>query len=104
MAAEVRRLIFAEGVQVTPTGYSVLISRGGIVDLSIGESNKTIVFSSAMQNSNFCPSVSILCDDSNPIFLNYIIKNRTINGFDIYFNAPVDSNNYKISYIVGEQL
>jgi hypothetical protein len=78
--------------------------REGITSLSVGESFKTIVFSSAYKNSSYIPHVSILCDDSDPIFLSFIIQNRTVNGFEVKLNAAVDSNNYKISYRIGDQL
>lgn len=151
MVAEVRRLKFQEGVQVTaPISFAAatraLVSyvddnsyevyegapqtgslyynntvgririhdgiswsdfgdnqRSGIVSLVSGESSKTITFSSAWDDVNYVASIDIECDDSNPIFLSYVVKNKTVNGFTVLLNAPVDSNNYKINYKIGIQ-
>lgn len=75
-------------------------TRSAIVDLSIGESSKAISFSSPWTDTNYVPTISILCNDADPIFLSYIIQNKTASGFTVKLNAPVDSNNYKISYHV----
>ena len=75
--------------------------RSGIVSLSAGESSKAITFSSAWPNANYIVEVCIECSDLDPMFLNFVIKNKTVNGFTIIFNAPVDSNNYKINYKIG---
>lgn len=72
--------------------------RSGVVSLSIGDASKAISFSSNWADANYVPVVSILCDDINPIFLNFVIQNKTISGFTVKLNAPVDSANYKISY------
>ena len=106
MTAEVRRLVFAEGVQVLPVANtSIEIGvRSAIVNLVAGEVAKTIVFASPAANANYAPLISFLCDDANPIFPGYVIQNKTINGFTIKLSGPVDSNNYKISYRVSEAI
>lgn len=61
----------------------------------------SISFATARPDSNYSVSFGIECNDSNPIFLNGIIQNKTVNGFDIILNAPTDSANYKLNYKVG---
>lgn len=78
--------------------------RSGIVDLAFAEDSKIITFSSPYQDANYVPSVSILCDDSNPIFMQFIIKNVTVNGFEVKLNSATDSINYKIAYSIGAQI
>lgn len=75
-------------------------TRCGIVDLSLGDTSKSISLSTPWTDANYVPTISILCDDANPIFLAYVIQNKTASGFTVKLNAPVDSNNYKISYKV----
>lgn len=148
MVAEVRRLKFLEGVQVSspisfaastraltpyadsmeyelneglPQAGSIFFNttlsaievyngsswenidykRSGVVSLTSGESSKTISFSTPYSSSNYVAQVCIECSDSDPMFLQFIIKNKTVNGFTVVFNAPVDSNNYKINYKIG---
>lgn len=72
--------------------------RSGIVDLAIGEASKAISFSTPWVDTNYVPTVSILCNDADPIFLSCIVQNKTAAGFTVKLNGPVDSNNYKISY------
>lgn len=78
-------------------------SRTGKAALSLGDSSKTITFSSPWPDTLYIPVVSIECDDADPIFLNYVIQNKTVNGFSIKLNAAVDSNSYIINYKVGSQ-
>jgi hypothetical protein len=103
MVGEIRKLVFLEGVTVTnPTDGKIEGDyRAGSVALSIGESSKTIAFTSAMPDALYVPVVSIESSDSNPNFLNFVIKNKTVNGFDVVLNGPADSANYKINYRAG---
>lgn len=102
MAGEIRRLKFSEGVTVTsPINYSFISGLSGTVNLSLGDSSKTVTFATAWIDVNYNPIVSILCDDANPIFVNCVIQNKTVNGFDVKFNSPMDSNNYKLTYVIG---
>lgn len=101
MGAEIRRLKFLEGVNVaTPMSYSVVSGFSGSVNLSNGDASKSVSFSSPMPDTNYKVVLSIECPDDNPVFLSYNYKNKTVNGFDIVLNGPVDSDNYKISYTV----
>lgn len=103
MAGEVRRLKFLEGLTVaSPSSVAASgIERAAIVNLSPGDSSKTVTFSSALSDANYILVCSIICDDSNPIFLNLIVYNKTVNGFSVKLNAQVDSNNYKLAYQVS---
>ena len=79
-------------------------TRSGVVDIPNGADSLTVAFSSAYQDANYFVNCSIICNDSNPIFLNFIIKNMTVNGFDIKLNAQTDSANYKLSYQIGAKI
>ena len=72
-----------------------------VVSLSQGISSASITFSTPKLNTNYSVHHSFECNDANPIFLSGIVKNKTVNGFDIVFNAATDSSNYKLNYSVG---
>lgn len=75
--------------------------RAAKVALDNGLASATIVFSSPWVDANFIPAIVIENRiDESPIFLNYVITGRTVNGFTVLFNAPTDSANYELNYLV----
>lgn len=82
------------------SGGSSSVTDFGRENVINGQSYVTIVFSVAMSNENYVPLVNIETDDSDPAFLNYVVKDKTVNGMTIKFNAPVDSSNYYVSWAV----
>lgn len=76
-----------------------LLHRSNIVSISNGASSVSVTFSTAFNNATYTVECSIECNDSTPIFLQWIIQNKTSSGFDVIFNAPTDSANYKLNYI-----
>lgn len=61
----------------------------------------------------FAPKASVLYEvtcsfynllDSDPIFLQYIVTNQTINGFTVIFNAPTDSANYELGWVAVDDV
>lgn len=88
---------FASGGAFHPVG-SDPYSRSAIVDLSNGESSKSITFSSPVPDGNFTIDISFFCPDSPPIFLQRMITAQSSTGFDVVFNAQTDSANYKLHY------
>lgn len=88
-------------VTAIDSGISVVNSRKGIVNITNGQDNVTVTFSSPWTDSSYVPVYSFFCSDSNPIFLMSYISSKTSGGFVVKLNAPVDSANYKINYHVG---
>ena len=74
----------------------------GRVQISKYSDMVTVDFSPKIANINAPVVLSIESDDSLPIFLNYLVKNRGASSFDAYFNAPVDSDNYYLNYYVAQ--
>lgn len=78
----------------TPKIYSIPNATGII----------SIVFAGPRPDTNYVAVPSFECDDASPIFLQWMIQNKTINGFSVLLNAPTDSANYKMHYTLGNAL
>jgi len=61
-------------------------------------------FSTPRVNANYTVIPGFECNDVNPIFLQSMIQNKTVNGFDVLLNAPTDSANYKFHYTIGNAI
>lgn len=82
------------------SGGSSPVTNFGRENFLNGQDYATIIFDVAMSNANYTTLISIESNDDDPIFLNYLIKNKTENGMTIKLNAPVDSSNYFVSWAV----
>jgi hypothetical protein len=78
----------------TPKIYSIPNATGII----------SIVFASPRVDANYVAVPSFECDDPAPIFLQWIIHNKTASGFSVLLNAPTDSANYKMHYTLGNAI
>lgn len=74
--------------------------RAASENLTIGLKAFTITFSSPMDTANYGVMLGVRNNvDADPIFQPFIVKNKTINGFDIIFPTEMDSTNYFLEYI-----
>lgn len=64
----------------------------------------SIAFAFPRANDSYTAIPSFECNDPSPIFLQWMIQNKTVNGFDVLLNAPTDSANYKMHYTLGNAL
>lgn len=87
---------------VNQSGGASSVKNYGTENVLNGQDYATILFSNVMSTTTYTVLVSVECDDSDPIFLNWVAKNKTFNGMTIKLNAPVDSSNYFISWAVLE--
>jgi hypothetical protein len=72
--------------------------RSNRVALASGATQAVVPFSEDMGTEDYTVNCSFETSDSLPIFLQYIVTNRTSGGFTVIFNAPTDSPNYKLHY------
>jgi len=69
--------------------------------LGIGLDTFTIVFAVPRYNTSYVVQAGIYNNtDPNPQFQSTVVTNKTVNGFTIKLNAPTDSANYFLSYLV----
>ncbi|MBL7545624.1 MAG: hypothetical protein JNL11_17525 [Bdellovibrionaceae bacterium] len=78
--------------------------RAGIQSIGNGDDEVEITFSTPVDDTTYVIAAPGFRNtvDSDPIFLDYRIKNKTVNGFTIKLNVPVDSANYRVEYTVNE--
>ena len=78
------------------------IKNYGRESVILGQDYATIVFDTAMLNTNYTAIITIETDDSDPFFLSHIVKNKTVNGMTVQLNAPVNNSSYYIDWAVME--
>lgn len=73
------------------------------VSVSSSASSAVVTFPVAVGNSTYRVAAWLFnSTDSNPQFQPVTITNRTSTGFTATWNAPTDTANYKIMYIVPD--
>lgn len=71
------------------------------VSLGLGDTFATVVFPTPLPGSNYVTVPSFVnLVDSDPQFQDITITNKTNLGFTATWNAPLDSANYSLGYIV----
>ncbi len=74
-------------------------TRAGSDSVSNGATSLAITFSSALADTSYTVNCNFHnTTDSSPIFQSVMIKDKTTTGFTAFWNAPVDTANYEISY------
>ncbi len=82
-------------------GSSSTYSRSGQTAILADATTVTVIFSSALPNANYVIITDMINTvDADPQFQTPVITNKTINGFTATWNAPTDSADYILSYIV----
>lgn len=77
------------------SGVAQEVSVGG------GLTSLVITFPSPLSGTNYVPIVQFVnLVDASPQFQTILVSNKTTSGFTAIWNAPTDSANYRISYIV----
>lgn len=71
--------------------------------LTIGTQTQTITFGTARGTPLYKPIVIMENTvDPNPQYQPITITNKTVNGFTVKWNAPLDSSNYTLDWIVAD--
>lgn len=75
----------------------------GIQTLTNGSVGQTVTFGAPLGVSNFRVVVTMENQvDGSPQFQPLNISNKTVNGFTVNWNAPLDSSNYALDWILYE--
>jgi len=86
----------------SPVDPFTLIGRTGEVAISNAAQTAAVVFSASMGTTNYAISWSIKNTvDSDPIYPSGVITVKDNDGFTVELNAPVDSGNYVLEYLVA---
>lgn len=82
-------------------GGSSSSGRSGEDAITISTTSVVVVFSSPMSDASYVPEVTLINTvDASPSFQTLMVTNKTVNGFTVKWNAPMDSGNYKVGYLV----
>lgn len=69
--------------------------------VTMGVSTFTVVFPSTLPDVNYVPQVALVnYVDPTPQFQEVVVVNKTTTGFTAIWNAPTDSANYQLAYLV----
>lgn len=128
--AEASALVPAPVANCLPIAYVSLFNNGGTIDnvtqnkifqfgagggtggavqtgfadtqaIPLGATSVTINFPSALPGVNYVPQIGFVNEtDPNPQFQDWMVTNKSVSGFTVSWNAPTDSSNYSITYIV----
>lgn len=84
--------------------FSEILSSGqliNIAELTNGQSLHSITYNTPQIDSTYSLVVNLVNeDDVVTSKYNYVITSKTTTGFDILFSDPIDSANYKLTYII----
>jgi hypothetical protein len=71
------------------------------VALSSGSTSKVVTFPSPLPGTNYVVLAQFVNEtDPSPEFQDIVITNKSPNGFTANWNAPLDSSNYLLDYVV----
>lgn len=82
-------------------GSGSLIIASGVIPILSGVSSVTITYSSTIAAAGVPVFSFINTVDGTPIFLQGIITFFSDHGFLLLLNAPTDTANYSVSYVVS---
>lgn len=81
------------------------VLRAGSQNITNGSSSVSVAFSTAVANTAYRITLFFVNTvDADPIFLSAMVTNKTVNGFTLKLNAPVDTANYKVEYSINEDV
>lgn len=96
-----QRWIMLTGSGSSPTPTSAGFAQE--VGLTISTTSKVITFPSPLTNTNYIVNVTMVNQtDTNPQFQPMDVTNKTVNGFTVSWNYPLDTANYAVDYVVPQ--
>jgi hypothetical protein len=67
--------------------------------IPFGATQYTILFASPFVDTNYNINSDLITTDSDPSVYSYVIANKTVSGFTIFFSGEIDSNNYVLEWL-----
>lgn len=84
-------------------GGGVLVVRAGTGAIANGSNTVSVVFTSPLSSTNYAVNFTIDNEvDADPQYLQGLVTVKDVAGFTVLLNAPTDSANYQITYMVCE--
>lgn len=67
----------------------------------IGAISQQINFGISLSNTIYRVSIELTTTDGSPSIYSYVVANKAVNGFTVYFSGVIDSSNYVIDWAVS---
>ena len=67
--------------------------------IPIGVSSHVILFSSPFADTNYNINSDLITSDGHPSIYSYVIADKTVSSFTIYFSGEIDTHNYVLEWI-----
>ena len=70
------------------------------VAVPIYATSKEVLFPSPLPDTTYNVSVDVVTSDANPSVFSWVVAQKTVNGFTVFFSGEIDSNNYVLEWEV----
>jgi len=70
------------------------------VSVPLGATSQSITFVSPLPDTTYNISVDLVTSDTSPSVYGWVIAQKTINGFTVFFSGEIDSSNYVLEWEV----
>jgi hypothetical protein len=75
-------------------------SQRGRVSIPLGAVSKSIIFPTSLSDTNYNISIDLVSSDADPSVYSWIIAQKSVSGFTVFFSGEIDSNNYVLEWEV----
>jgi hypothetical protein len=69
--------------------------------VAINSISQQINFGISLSNNVYRVNIELTTTDGAPSTYSYVVANKAVNGFIVYFSGVIDSNNYVIDWAVS---
>lgn len=85
--------------ELNTINYDYAAQTKGQEALSLGDTSKIITFVSPTSDSNYNVSANLITSDAGtPSIYSWVVAQKSINGFTVFFSGEMDSNNYVLEW------
>ena len=66
--------------------------------MPLGATSKSIIFPSPLPDTDYNVNVELVTTDGSPSVYSYVVAQKTVDGFTVFFSGEIDSNNYVLEW------
>jgi hypothetical protein len=70
------------------------------IAIPLGATSKSIIFPTPLPDTTYNVNVELVTTDGSPSVYSYVVAQKTVNGFTVFFSGEIDSNNYVLEWEV----
>jgi hypothetical protein len=72
----------------------------GSEPVAMGSISHTVSFSLPLSNDYFKLNVELVTTDGSPSVFSFVVGNKNMHGFTVFFSGVIDTPNYKLEWVV----